>query len=207
MSVCRGTLRNRAEFHPLFRRHAIFKFTLVRIGVARGACAVRKMERHNFVGSSAEACLVAFHAGNGHVRPGQHEMSLLVLGNRKGGAMKVFYRVAILTTILVGSGGKLFVVFILMAIRARREFHFVLCIFSGRRVAFVAGNGCMLSISGYFDVACSFTPNSDGFHASTVWHSEHSPLLDARLELPLVRIDRVAIHALCKSQLLFEISA
>ena len=128
-----------------FRRHAIFKFTLVGIGVARSACAVLKMEWQNFVYSSAQACLVAFRAGYGHVGSGQHEMSLLVLGDSKCGAMKILYRVAIFATVLVGRGGKLFIVFILMAICARRELHFVLRIFSGWRVAFVAGNSRMLA--------------------------------------------------------------
>src|SRR5258708_30465693 len=32
------------------------------------------------------------------------------------------------------------------------------------------------SLSGYFDVACSFTPYMEGFQLSTVWHGAHSPL-------------------------------
>lgn len=116
------------------------------IGVAGGACAVRKMEGQNFVRSSAEACLVAFGASNSHVRTGQHEVCFLVLGDCIGRAVKIFYGVAIFATILVGSGRKLFVVLVLMAIRARREFHFVLRVFSGRSVALVARNSCMFAI-------------------------------------------------------------
>lgn len=129
-----------------FRRHAIFKFALVGIGVARGACAVLKMKWQNFVCSSAQACLVAFRAGCSNVRTGQHEMSLLVLGDSKGRAVKILYRVAILTTVQVGSGGELFVVFILMAIRARRKLHIVLGIFSGWGVTFVTSYGCMFAV-------------------------------------------------------------
>lgn len=129
-----------------FRRHAIFKFALVGICVARGACAVLKMEGQNFVCSSAQPCLVAFRAGDSHVRSDEREMRLLVLGDGKCGAVEILYRVAILATVQVGSGGKLFIVFILMAICARREFHFVLRIFSGRRVAFIASHGRMLAI-------------------------------------------------------------
>lgn len=33
------------------------------------------------------------------------------------------------------------------------------------------------------------------------------PFADARLKLSLVRVNRVAIHALCKDQLFFEITA
>lgn len=42
-----------------------------------------------------------------------------------------------------------------------------------------------LPVSGYFDVLCSFTPKSDGFHPSTVWHSAHSPFLGRASNCPL----------------------
>ena len=105
--------------------HAVLEFTLVGIGVAGGARAVREMERQNLVRSPAEARFVALRAGDGYVSPRQHETCVLVLGNRKRRAMKVLYGVAALAPILVGSCRKLLVMRVLMAIRARREFHFV----------------------------------------------------------------------------------
>src|SRR5260370_19955733 len=41
------------------------------------------------------------------------------------------------------------------------------------------------SWSGYFDVACSFTPYMEGFQLSTVWHGAHSPLSVRAANCPL----------------------
>ena len=127
-----------------FLSHALLEFALVRIAVAGRACAVREMERQNLVRSSAKSRLVALRAGDGHVRPGQHKPGVLVLGNGKRRAMKVLYGMAILATVLVGSGGKLLVMRVLMAIRAGRELHFVDGVLAGRRVAFVASDARVL---------------------------------------------------------------
>src|ERR1700693_2616389 len=102
-------------------RHAVLEFALMGIGVAGSARAVREMERQNLVRPSGEAGFVAIRAGDGHVGSGQYKMGVLVLGNRERRAMKVLYGVAVLAAILVRGGGKLLVVGILMAIRARRE--------------------------------------------------------------------------------------
>jgi len=174
-------------------RHALLEFSLVDIFVAGGAGAVGKMERQNLVGSSGEAGFVALRAGNGHVGPGEHEACVLVLCNRERGAMKVLYGVAILATILVGSGGKLLVMRILVTIRTRRELHFVDGVLAGRRVAFVARNGRMFALQRIMRV-CVF------FYAKLRW----LPAIDcvalralsfarSRLELPFVRIGGMAI--------------
>lgn len=133
-----------------FRRHAVFKFTLVRIGVARRARTVRKVERQNFVCSSTKACFVAFGASHGDVRACQREMRFLVFGNRECGAVKILYRVAIFAAVQVGRGGKLVVVLILVAIRARRKLHFILRILARGSVALVAGHGRMLAVERIF---------------------------------------------------------
>jgi hypothetical protein len=117
----------------------------MRIGVTGSAGVVREMERENLVGPVAESCFVAFGTSDGPMRPGQHESGVLVLGNRECRAVKVFYGMAILAAILIGSRGKLFVVRILMAIHTRREFHFIQGVFTCRRVAFIAGDGRMFS--------------------------------------------------------------
>src|ERR1700719_17395 len=41
------------------------------------------------------------------------------------------------------------------------------------------------SRSGYFDVACSFTPYVDGFQLSTLWHAAHSPWSARAVNCPL----------------------
>jgi len=188
-------------------RHALLEFAFMGIGVAGGARAVFEVKRQNLVRSSAEAGFVAFRAGNGDVGSGQHEARVLVFGNCECRAMEVLYGVAILATILIGSGGKLLVMRVLVAIRARRELHFVEGLLPGRRVAFVAGDSRVFSLERIVR-GCVF------LHAKMRW----LPALDgvalralalarARLELALVRIGRVAIYALGKGQRLFEIAS
>ena len=187
-------------------RHAVLEFALVGIGVAGGAGAVLEMERQNLVGSSSEAHFVAFRAGHGHMRPGQDKPRVLVLGNRECRAMKVLYGMAILATVLIGSGGKLFVMRVLMAIRAGREFHLVEGVFSGGRMTFVAGDGGMFSFQ-------RIVRSRVLFHAEQRW----LPALDGvalgafslarpRLELPLMGIGIMAIGALGEGQRLLEIA-
>ena len=114
--------------------------------MAGGARAVCEMERQDLVRSSAKAGFVALRACNSHVSPGQHEMSVLVLGNGERRAMKIFYGVAIFAAIDVRNGGELLVMRILMTISTRRKLHFVESILAGGRVAFVASDGRMFSL-------------------------------------------------------------
>jgi len=125
--------------------HALLEFAFVWIRVAGGACGVLEMEGQNLVCSTAEARFVAVHAGNGHVSTGQRKACVLVLGDRERRAMKVLYGMAILATILVGSGGKLLVMRILMAVHASSELYFVDSVLAGRRVALVASDCRMFS--------------------------------------------------------------
>ena len=129
-----------------FLRHAIFEFAHVGIGVAGGARAVAEMKRQNLIRSPAQAGFVAIRACDSRVRPGQHEMSVLVLGNGERRAMKIFYGVTIFAAIEMRSGGELLVMRILMAISARCKLHFVNSVLSGGRVAFVASDGRMFSL-------------------------------------------------------------
>src|SRR5258708_12464248 len=50
------------------------------------------------------------------------------------------------------------------------------------------------SWSGYFDVACSFTPYMEGFQLSTVWHGAHSPLSVRAANCPLCSSLWQSIH-------------
>jgi len=128
------------------QRHAVLEFALMGIGVAGSARAVREMERQNLVCPSAKARFVTLRASDGHVSPGKREARVLVLGDGERRAMKILHSVAVFAAILVGRGGELFVVRILVAIRARRELHFVDSVFAGRRVAFVASDGRMFPL-------------------------------------------------------------
>lgn len=189
------------------QRHAVFEFALMGIGVAGSARAVREMERQDLVCPPAKPCFVAIRAGDGHMGSGQHEARVLVLGNGERRAMKVLNRMAVLAAILVWSGGELFVVRILVAIRARRELHFVHGVLAGRRVAFVASDGRMLSFERV--MRCRVL-----LHAKLRWLPAFDrvalrtlSLARPRLELPLVGIRSMAIRALSKGQRLFEIAA
>jgi hypothetical protein len=126
--------------------HALLEFALMGVGVAGSARTVLEMKRQNLVRSSAEAGFMTIRAGDGHMSPGKRVSGVLVLGNCERRAMKVLYGMAILATILVGRGGKLLIMRILMAIRARRELHFVDRVFSGRCVTLVTSHGRMFSL-------------------------------------------------------------
>ena len=77
-------------------------------------------------------------------------MSVLVLGDGEGRAVKILYGMTILATIVIGIGSKLLVMRVLMTIRASRKLHFVDRIFAGRRVTFVASDGSMFSLERIF---------------------------------------------------------
>lgn len=189
------------------QRHAILEFSLMGIGVAGSARAVREMERQNLVSSSAKARFVAIRAGDGHVSSGQHKACVLVLGDGERRAMKILYGVAVLAAILVWSGGKLFVMRILVTIRARRELHFVDGVLAGRGMAFVASDGRMFPLERimrcrvFFHSKLRRLPAFDGVALRTF------PLARPRLELPFVRIGSMAIRALGKGQRLLEIAS
>jgi len=189
-----------------FLRHAVFEFALMDILVAGGARAVRKMERQNLVRSSAQAHFVALRAGYRHVGSGQHEMSVLVLGNGKRRAMKVLNGMAILAAVLVWSGGKLLVMRVLMAIRAGREFNFVQSVFAGRRVAFIASDGHMFSFERILRRRVLFHSKLRRLPALNGVALRALSLAGPRLELSFVRIGGMAIHALGESQRLLEIT-
>ena len=126
------------------------------------------MEWQNLVRSSAKACLVALRTGDGHVGSSQHEASVLVLGDGERRAMKVLHGMAILATVQVGSRGELLAMRILMAIRACGELHFVCGVSLPAGVWHLSqATAACLPSSGYFDVACSFTPASEVSSPST----------------------------------------
>ncbi len=186
-------------------RHALLEFPLVDIFMAGRAGAVLEMERLNLVRSSVQAGFVALRAGHRHVRPGQHEVGLLVLGNGERRAMKILYRMAILATILVGRRRKLLVMRILVAIRARRELHFVERVLARRQVAFVASHGRMFSFQRVMRRRVLFHPKLRGLPSLDGVALRALSLAGPRLELPLVRIRRMAIDALRKGHRLLEI--
>jgi hypothetical protein len=99
-------------------RHAILKFTVVRILMAGSTTTISEAERHNFVGAACRSHLVAIGTGHRGVRPGQCETRAAMLRNRKSGTVKVLNAMATLAFVQVRSGGELSVMRILVTVRA-----------------------------------------------------------------------------------------
>src|ERR1700757_2353838 len=93
--------------------------------MARRAGAIVKSEGKNLVGSSTQTDLMAIGTGHGGVRSQQREAGTAMLCNGVTRPVPVGHRVAIFTTIVVGSRGKLVVVCILVAVRAGGKLHLV----------------------------------------------------------------------------------
>jgi hypothetical protein len=130
--------------------HAIFEFAFMRINVTSRAAPILEMEREHLVGRAARPKLVTFIARHCHVRAGQSEIRLPMIGNREGGAVKVLHGMATLTFILIRCGLKLPFMRILVAVQTGRKLHFVNGIFACGSVAFRAIYRGVLAQQGIF---------------------------------------------------------
>ncbi len=115
--------------------HPLLKFAVMGVLVTRSAAHVHEMERQDFIRAAGSTHPMAIGARHGGMRAGQSETRVAMLGNRKRGAMEILNRVATLTLIFVGRGGKLPVVGILMTVHTVREFDFVNRFLAGRNMA------------------------------------------------------------------------
>lgn len=134
-------------------------------------------------------------------------MGVLVLGDRERRAMEVLNGVAILAAVLEGGGGELLVMRVLVAIRARREFYFVESVLAGRRVALITGDGCVFSFQGIVRSRVLFYAKLRWLPALHRVAFRALSLARPGLELTFVRVRGMAICALGKGQLLFEIAS
>jgi len=116
-------------------RHALAELPIVRVGVARGATAIFKMEGHDFVGGVGDAHLVAVATRNRDVRAGQRELGLFMLRDRKQNAVEILDGVASFAAIFERGGGELTGVNVLVAVHAVGKFHFVKGGLAGGKVA------------------------------------------------------------------------
>lgn len=114
---------------------------------------------------------------------------------------------ALFAAVQVRSGSKLLVVLIFMAIRACRELHFILRVFPCGRVAFIASDSCMFPVEWIFRRRMLFNAEYRRLPGVNRVALRAFAFAYAGLELPLMRVNRVAIRALCKRQLLFEITS
>jgi hypothetical protein len=120
--------------------------------------------------------------------------------------VKILYRVAVLATILVRRGGELFVVRVLVAIHAGREFHFVYRVFSRGCMAFLTGNYGVFSFERIMRGGVFL--HTEFRRLPTVYRMAFRAFAFAgsRLELALVRIRGMAIRALGECHRALEIS-
>jgi len=110
----------------------------VRVFVTRGAATVVELEGKDLVGPASESRLVAIGTGHSRMGAGQREPRVMVFGNGIGRAVPIDDRVAVFATVFVWRGGKLIVVRIFVAVRARLELHFVDGVFAGGNMTFGA---------------------------------------------------------------------
>jgi len=186
--------------------HAVAELPAMRVGVTRGAGLVRKSKRQDIVAAVRKPGFVAFVARNRGVCAGQHEFSFLVLRNREERPMEVAHGVARLAAIVVRRPRKLAVVDIRVAVRAVREFHLVdRCatrwqVALGTLHASVSAFQRVLGSRVFFHAKERRLPVVDGVALGAL------ALPRALGELALVNVE-VAIHAVRKSQRLFEIAS
>lgn len=125
--------------------HALAEFALVRVRMADGAAAIFPTKWQDLVGPAGGPYLVTVAAGNSHVRAGQNEPCIAMLGDRVSGAMEILHSVAILAAILMGRGGELGVMRVLVAVGAIREFYLENRVLPGGKVALRARDLNVLS--------------------------------------------------------------
>jgi len=112
--------------------------------------------------------------------------------------MKILNGVAILAAVLEGRGGKLFVMGVLMAIRARSELHFVEGVLPGRGMAFVASNGGMFAFERIVRGCVLLYTKLGRLPALDGVAFRALSLACPRLELAFMGVRRMATHALGK---------
>lgn len=143
----------------------------MRIVVAACATHVREAEWQDSVRAACGTHLVTIRARHGGVRTGQTEPRVAMFGDCKGRAMEILNRMAALTFVFVGRSRKLSVMWILVAVEAGSELHFVNRIFACRQMAFRAFDSNVFSpqrISGgvmLFDAKERWLP---AFHRMTL---------------------------------------
>ena len=186
--------------------HPLLELTFMHVFVAGVAGHVRKVEREDLVGPAGESRLVAFGAAHGHVRPRQRILRVLMLGDGKRRAMEILYGVAILAAVLIRRRGELLVMCVLMAVPARRELHLVDRGLARGRVALVASHRHVLSLERILGRGVRLHVEERRLPAIHHVALGAFSLAGPRVELPLVRIIGMAIHAFRKGDLLLEIA-
>lgn len=187
-------------------RHAVLELAVVHVEVTRGAAHVLPMKGHDLVAAAGRADFVAIGAGHRRMRPREDETGVAMLRNRKSGAVKIQNGVAILAFVQIRGGGELAIVRILVAVRAKREFHLVNGVLASGQMALVAGHGDVLALQGIFGGVMLFHPEKRGFPPVDGVTLRAFAFPGTRFELAFMRIGFVAVHAVRKRQGLLEIT-
>ncbi len=120
----------------------------MRIFVTSGAGAVVKLEKHDFGELWRGTLFMAFDAGCWQMGPGQRKTRFLVLGESKCRRTITPEVVAQLALIQIRRGGKLSLVFILVAVRAFRKLDPVQRVFAFGDMASIALHFGVLELQG-----------------------------------------------------------
>ena len=149
---------------------------------------------------------MAIRASHGRVGSGERETGVAMFDDGKSGAMKILNRMATFAFVLIGRWGKLAVVGILMAVQAGREFYLVDRVFAGGQMAFATLDGNVFSLQRVIGSVMLL-------HAKERWlPTFHGmafrafPLLRPSFKLAFVRVGFMAVRAIRKGQLFFEIA-
>jgi hypothetical protein len=110
--------------------HPLLEFTVMRIGMARGAAHVHEVKGHDLIRAPRCPCFMAVIARDSGVGPGKREFRVAMFGNGEGGAMEIDDGVAILAAVKIGCGRELTVVSVFVAVRAGSEFYLVKGVFA-----------------------------------------------------------------------------
>ena len=98
---------------------------MMRIVVAARAGHVWETEGKDLVFSARGTDFVAIGASYCRVSAIQRVLGVAMLGDREGRTVEIENRVAFLATVLIGIARELVVMRVFVAVRARRELHFV----------------------------------------------------------------------------------
>ena len=105
---------------------------MVWIDMARRATHILETEGKNLVAAASRSNLVAFRASYRGMGPAKREACVAMFGDAEAGTMEIQNTMAILAAVLIRSRSELAVVFVLVAVCAGCEFHFVDSVFARR---------------------------------------------------------------------------
>ena len=186
--------------------HAILEFTLVYVFMATRARPILKDKRQDLIGPSPRTRFVAVGARDSNVGAYQRVARLTMLRNCKCGTVPVQDGMAFFARVVVRGFCKLFVVLIFVTIRASGKLNLIYGVFPSREVALVALHLDMLPLQRVLGGVVLFHAEERRLPSLHLMAFLALALPGPRGELALVRIRRMANHALVEGQLFLEVA-